>query len=323
MSVDFKKLKSFVKIIDTGSLSRAANIVRIAQPALSRQISELEAHFKQKLLIRSNHGISPTEAGLILYRHAQSMLKHLEQAETDVTRAAGSLAGHVSIGLATYSTTAALSLPLLRAVKERYPDIVLYINDNFGHVLSELVMTGKMDMAILYSDQPISGALLDPLFREEMFLIAPASMSFANEADDHLPLAALDGVPLMLPGRTHFLRQLIDVSFTRARSVPRVVAEIESVVTLRSAIDAGLGATILPWSVAESLRGDNAVTVRRLTNPAISATISLCISDHLPLSEPAAVVHNVLKDLVASYLNDNPAVGLSAPALAPRRPPKP
>jgi LysR family nitrogen assimilation transcriptional regulator len=71
MSVDFEKLRNFVKIVDAGSMSRAASILRTAQPALSQQLSALEAHFRQKLLIRSNHGVAPTEAGLALYRHAQ------------------------------------------------------------------------------------------------------------------------------------------------------------------------------------------------------------------------------------------------------------
>jgi LysR family transcriptional regulator, nitrogen assimilation regulatory protein len=88
MSVDFKKLKSFVKIVDTGSVSRAAGILRVAQPALSQQIASLEQHFKHQLLLRSNVGITPTEAGLILYRHAQIMLKQIEQAQTDIDRSA-------------------------------------------------------------------------------------------------------------------------------------------------------------------------------------------------------------------------------------------
>jgi len=114
MSVDFKKLRNFVKIIDAGSMSRAASILRTAQPALSQQLSALEAHFRQKLLIRSNHGVAPTEAGRTLYRHAQILLKQLDQAEADVVRSASTIGGHVSIGLATYGATGAISLPLLK-----------------------------------------------------------------------------------------------------------------------------------------------------------------------------------------------------------------
>ena len=97
MSIDFKKLKSFVSVVDAGSMSRAANALRIAQPALSQHIASLEAHFKHKLLLRSNTGIAPTEAGFALYRHAQAMLKQLELAQRDVTRATASLQGQVSV----------------------------------------------------------------------------------------------------------------------------------------------------------------------------------------------------------------------------------
>lgn len=293
--------------------------MRIAQPALSRQISELEAHFKQKLLIRSNHGISPTEAGLILYRHAQSMLKQLEQTETDVIRAATSLAGHVSIGLATYSTTSALSIPLLRAVRERYPAIILYINDNFGHVLSELVMTGKMDMAIIYTDDPIIGTRLEPLFREELVLIAPPSIAIEGVGDS-LPLSALQETPLLLPSRVHYLRQVIDASFNRARIVPRVVAEIESIATLRAALGDGLGATILPWTVASTMADGTSSATRRLTNPAIGATISLCISDHLPLSEPAVAVLDILRKVMGELIASQQGKGITEPLPTIRRP---
>ncbi len=137
MSVDFKKLKSFVKIIDTGSVSRAASILRVAQPALSQQIASLEQHFKHQLLIRSNVGITPTEAGLILYRHAQIMLKQIDQASIEIDQSAKSVAGRVSIGLATYSSSSSLSLPLLKEMRARYPQIIVHINDSFGHILSE------------------------------------------------------------------------------------------------------------------------------------------------------------------------------------------
>src|SRR5262245_41417102 len=101
--MDTRRLKSFLKIVDTGSLTRAAAALNIAQPALSQQLQSLEAHFRQKLLIRSQQGVKPTEAGRVLYRHAQAILKQFDQAETDVKRSSTSLSGHVSVGLAPYS----------------------------------------------------------------------------------------------------------------------------------------------------------------------------------------------------------------------------
>ena len=201
MSVDFTKLKSFVKIVDAGSVSRAASLLRTAQPALSQQIAALESHFKHKLLTRSNTGITPTEAGLVLYRHAQLLLKQIEQAKIDIDNSSKSLAGRVSIGLATYSTSSALSLPILKEIKSLHPQIIVHINDSFGHVLSELIMTGKMDMAIIYGSEPIKGVTLRPLFREELFLVSPPGTAFDKPSSEALPLSALADVPLLLPSR--------------------------------------------------------------------------------------------------------------------------
>lgn len=300
MSVDFRKLRTFVRVVDTGSMSRAASSLSMAQPALSQHIASLEAHFKEKLLLRSNKGIAPTEAGFTLYRHAQAMLKQLDQAQRDVTQATKSLKGHVSIGLATYSGATAFAVPLLQAIAERHPDVLLYINDSFGNVLSELVMAGRLDLALIYSFGPIKGVQLQPLFREEFVLVAPHGMAFAGDPNNPVPLAALSGVKLLLPGSYHFLRRLVDTSFAHIRATPRVAAELESIATLTSALEAGLGATIVPRSAAKVLAASDLLTVRALTKPTVHATISLCSSDHLPLSDAALVVRDIVLRLVTA-----------------------
>lgn len=303
MSVDFRKLRSFVKIVDTGSVSRAAALLRTAQPALSQQIAALEAHFKHKLLIRSNVGITPTEAGLILYRHAQLMLKQIDQAQTDINQSAKSVAGRVSIGLATYSTSSALSLPILKEMKARHPDVVVHINDSFGHILSELIMTGKMDMALIYAADPIKGVTLQPLFREQMFLVSPPGAELPGDPSEPLPLTSVDALPLLLPSKGHLLRRLIDEAFARARAHPQVLSEIESVPALDAAVREGLGSTILPASVVTETSYFAGTQVRALTKPVIEATVSLCVSDHLPLSEPALAARAVLLEIVAKLMS--------------------
>ncbi|QCJ01142.1 nitrogen assimilation transcriptional regulator NAC [Agrobacterium larrymoorei] len=305
MSVDFKKLKSFVKIIDTGSVSRAASILRVAQPALSQQIASLEQHFKHQLLIRSNVGITPTEAGLILYRNAQIMLKQIEQTQIDIDQSARSLSGRVSIGLATYSSSSALSLPLIKAMRARFPDITVHINDSFGHILSELIMTGKMDMALIYTSDPIKGVSLRPLFREEMYLVSPAGMTLPEAPGKALPLSSLDAMPLLLPSKSHFLRRLIDDAVGRARAKPEVISELESIPALSAAVLDGLGSTILPASVVLETTSFQGAQMHPLTKPVIDATVSLCTSDHLPLSEPALAARSVLLEIVAKMQSEH------------------
>jgi LysR family transcriptional regulator, nitrogen assimilation regulatory protein len=310
MTVNFKTLNSFVKAVDSRSLSAAASLLHIAQPALSQQISLLEAHFNRKLLIRSNVGVTPTDAGRELYRHAVMMLKQLEQAEFEVPRTANIVSGNVSAGLATYSSISVLSTPLLKRVRLEYPHINLFINDNFGLVLSEMVMAGGMDMAVIYGTPSIKGVTVQPLLVEELFLIAPAATILPLDGDGAIVLSALRETELLLPGRTHFLRQLIEKAFERVGVRPRVAAEIESVATLREAIAAGLGATILPWAVANTFTGSRAPVVRRVVEPTIQATVSLCVPDQNQMSDSALAVADILAQLVRELASSGQAHGI-------------
>jgi LysR family transcriptional regulator, nitrogen assimilation regulatory protein len=300
--MDTRRLSAFVKIVDTGSLTRAADNLHVAQPALSQQVAALEAHFGKRLLIRSKRGVIPTEAGIALYRHAQIILRQLSQARTDVGQSMQTVAGAVSLGLAPYSAGAALALPLLRLVRERYPGIVLHINENFGGVISELVMTGKMDMALIYQPGQIRGLKFELMFEEELFLLSSHRPGSLQSEEVHL--AALEGMPLLLPSRIHTIRKLVDSAFERAGITPNLVAEIESATTLASAVDSGIGATILPWSsasdIADSQRRSSGrdLFFARITEPNLTARVAICTPDQLAMSDAAIAVHALILEIV-------------------------
>ena len=296
--MDTRRLRSFVKIVDTGSLTRAAAILHVAQPALSQQVAALEAQFGQRLLIRSKRGVAPTEAGRALYRHAQLILRQVAQAQSDVAQSGSQLSGLVSVGLAPYSTGGELALPLLRLVRARYPRIVLHINENFGGVISEMVMTGRMDMAVIYEPGAIRGVTFKPMFEEALVVAVPATIPVPGSVDSPVPLAALAGVPLMLPSRIHTIRQAVEAAFARARIEPTLIAEIESVATLGSALASGLGATILPASTARRVAAGAGVTLRRIAKPEIRVKVSLCTADQLAISDAALAVQDLLFELV-------------------------
>lgn len=98
--MNFRRLKYFVKIVDIGSLTQAAEVLHIAQPALSQQVATLEGEFNQQLLIRTKRGVTPTDAGKILYTHARAILRQCEQAQLAVHNVGQALSGQVSIGFA-------------------------------------------------------------------------------------------------------------------------------------------------------------------------------------------------------------------------------
>ncbi len=297
--MNLRRLKYFVKIVDIGSLTQAAEILHIAQPALSQQIVTLEGEFRQQLLLRSKRGVTPTEAGRVLYRHAQLMLKQFEQAQADVRNSGRALSGQVSVGLAPGTAASALALPLLKTVRARHPEVVLYLNENLGTTLCEQVGNGRMDMAVLYGGRSIEQGLnFEPLLTEELMLVTSG-----GRAGDPQPVALADlrEVELLLPRAHNYLRQYVDAAFASLQMVPLVVAEIESAATLSAAVASGVAATVLPASAARAVAESIQARVCRIVAPVIEVPLALCSSDRLPLSEPAQAVRAIILELVDGF----------------------
>lgn len=296
--MNLRRLRYFVKIVDVGSLTQAADLLHVAQPALSQQLATLEGEVRQQLLTRTKRGVTPTEAGRALYRHAQIILRQCEQARMDLLSASQGLTGAVSVGLAPGTAAAQLALPLLRAVRSRHPGILLYLNETYGTTLSELIMNGRMDLAVLYGGRTqVHGLSFTPLLREELHVVGPGTEP-ALPSD--VPLTMLDELDLYLARPYNVVRRMVDEAFAGAGLTPRVVAEVESASTLTAVIAEGLGATILPESMARQIAAATGGWLSRIVQPVIAAPLALCQSDHLPLSEPAAAIRDILRELVTA-----------------------
>lgn len=295
--MNLRRLKYFVKIVDIGSMTQAADVLHIAQPALSQQLATLEGEVRQQLLVRTKRGVTPTEAGKVLYRHAQLILRQCEQAQVDMDAAGRGLSGAVALGLAPGTAAAGLSLPLLRTVRARHPGVLLYLNETYGSTLSELVMNGRMDLAVLYGGRvAVHGLRFLPLMKEQLYVVGPSSLP---APPPQVPLRALAEMDLYLARPYNVVRKMVDEAFAGIGMAPRVVAEIESASTLTAVIADGLGATILPESMARTVVGSCDAWQCQIIEPAIDAPLALCQSDHLPLSEPAQAIKEILLELVA------------------------
>ena len=297
--MNLRRLQYFVKIVDIGSLTQAADILHIAQPALSQQLATLEGEVHQQLLVRTKRGVTPTEAGRVLYRHAQLILRQCEQARVEMQAASQRLTGAVAVGLAPGTAAASLALPLLRAVRTRHPDLLLYLNETYGTTLSELVMNGRMDLAVLYGGHvPVHGLQFLQLLKERLCLVGPVDMD-APAGD--VPLPRLANTDLFLARPYNVVRRMVDEAFAGLGMTPQIVAEVESASTLTEVIQQGLGATILPESMARQIVASGGAWHRRIVDPVIDAPLALCQSDHLPLSEPAEAVRRIVLELVGSW----------------------
>jgi LysR family tcuABC transcriptional regulator len=254
--VDLRQLRYFAQIVESGSLSKASRLLYVAQPALSQQLSKLESEVGKPLLRRSSRGVAPTENGLALYHHARFMLRQLEQAMSIARQETGAVHGMVSVGLPA-TTVAALGLPLVRRVRERFPGILLNVVEGMSGHLGQMIRVGRLDLAILFGNDIAPDLAVEPLLDEELFVMLPKHSTLVPARRTSLTIAEAAALPLILPTSEHGLRRRIATEFENRGLPIRIVAEIDSLSLLMSCVYDGIGATIKPMSAVylEGKRG--------------------------------------------------------------------
>lgn len=242
--MELRQMRYFVRVVELGGMSRAALELDVVQSTLSQQISRLESELSTRLLQRSSKGVVPTEAGLAFFREAQLTLRHAEQAARAAQQSR--LSGTVSVGLAP-TTASVLGVPLMRAMRERYPDVRLHMVESLSGHLSAMLNARQLDLAVLFHTDVARRWSVTPLLEEKLFFIR-SRQGLASGAPTRIRMAQLKTTPLILPTGTHGLRSTLDAAFAQARCKPTLVAEIDSLSMLMEAVDAGLGCTLQPWA---------------------------------------------------------------------------
>jgi LysR family nitrogen assimilation transcriptional regulator len=297
--MNLRRLKYFVKIVDIGSLTQAAEVLHIAQPALSQQVATLEGEMDQQLLIRTKRGVTPTEAGKILYTHARTILRQCEQAQLAVNNVGQTLSGHVSIGLAPGTAASSITMPLLQAVRAELPEVLVYLHENSGSVLNDKLLNGQLDMAVLY-DRPVAGITSQPLLKEDLYLVGTRDCPGQS-----VDLTAVAEMNLYLPRDYSAVRVRVDEAFSLRRLTAKIIGEIDSISTLTAAIASGMGVTVLPESAARSLCSAANGWMARITTPSMSLPLSLNMSARGSLSPQAQAVKEILMSLVSKPSLEN------------------
>lgn len=123
-AMDLRQLRYFVKVVECGNVTHASEALHVAQPAVSQQMRNLEQDLGMQLLERSVRGVAPTAAGRTLYQHALELLRQADGTRELLRRDADTPQGRVTVGMPS-STARVLAIPLARAVRDRYPGIML------------------------------------------------------------------------------------------------------------------------------------------------------------------------------------------------------
>ena len=305
--MELRQLRYFVRIVELGSMGRAALDLNMVQSALSQHISRLESELSTRLLQRTAKGAVPTEAGLAFFREAQLALRHADLAARAAQQAR--LTGSVSVGLSP-TTASVLGVPLMRAMHARYPDVRLHMVGSLSGHLSNMLNARQLDLAVLFDTQPARRWSVLPLLEERLFLIRSARHNAAQPLTGKVALAQLGDEPLILPTGPHGLRSRLDTAFAQARVVPRIAMEIDSLALLMDAVDMGLGTTIQPWA-AVGRYGDAAqrFVLAEIEDESAYRPAALCSLSDDELSPAALAARVVLGDCVRELVRSGQWVG--------------
>lgn len=256
--MDLKQLEYFVRVAELGSFTRAAGVLNIAQPALSRQVRLLEVELRQNLLLRNGRGVTMTEAGKVLLEHGRGILHQVERAREDLGRVQGSLAGRVAVGMPP-SIARMLTVPLTHAFRQRLPNAALSISEGLTISMLDGLQTGRLDIALLYNPTANPDLDIQPVMEEELFLIGPRTSAPPTKVSPKssstkkrtaptraVTLQEVCDLPLIIPSRPNALRMLVETEMARIGCKPRISLEIDGVAAILDLINDGAGYAVLP-----------------------------------------------------------------------------
>ncbi|HEU5023394.1 MAG TPA: LysR family transcriptional regulator [Spirillospora sp.] len=293
--MDLKQLKAVVTVAEVGSVTRAAEILHLVQPALTRQIRMLEQELGVPLFERTRQGMHPTEAGTAVVARARRALHELERARVEVQPAPGVVAGAVTVGLLE-STLDLLAEPFVAAVAREHPGVEVRLMTAFSGHLQQWLDDGDLDLALLYNLDRPPRLNTHPLVLEDLWAVAPPTEGLRGSRP--VQMAQVAEHPLVLPADGHALRCLIDRAAAQADVKLHVAVQTNSLPVQKRLVAAGHGWTILPAvAVAEDIaRG--ALSGAPLSDPRVRRSIVLAAQRAATTPPPVKAVAFILIHLI-------------------------
>jgi LysR family nitrogen assimilation transcriptional regulator len=293
--MELRQLRYFVAIVDHGSLSRAALVLHVAQPALTQQLRQLEEELGAQLLHRSAQGVLSTDAGKVFYAHAQAILKQVADARAAVVQSTTRPSGSVTLGL-PHSISGALALPLLTAARATYPEITLQLTEEISGSLSDQLKSGRLNLAVLFDDGQPGQFAATALVEEDLMFICRAGSAFAPPGAS-LSLREALASTLILPAHQQGVRPQIEQVARQAALALTDIIEINSIAILKSALLADIGATLLPLAPLQEEIERGALAAWPVHSPSIARSVTLCASRSIPLTNAAAAIGKLVRQV--------------------------
>lgn len=293
--MDIKQLQYFIRVAESGSVTRAAALLGMSQPALSWQIGKLETELTVPLFSRNGRGVVLTDAGALFLRRAKALAEDADRARREMREFTDHPAGVVTVGLPP-SVAAIIVMPMVERLNRRFPKIKLQIVEGYSGYVCEWLQDGRIDVGIVYGAGGTPSVDCQPLVSERLYLLEAADG--ATRGDDKIQFCRLGDIPLILPSPPHAIRRLIDQFSARHHLTLNIRMEVSAFASITNLVTGGHGATILPIAPMISEVRDGRLKAREIVNPSLSQVVGVAASTQRPTAATQAVM-DVIRDVTA------------------------
>ncbi|MGB3068851.1 MAG: LysR substrate-binding domain-containing protein [Ottowia sp.] len=293
--MDLKQLRAFVTVAETGNVTRAASLLNLVQPAVSRQLRLLEEDLGTELFDRSRHGMQLTSSGTTMLEYARRILNEVERAKAEIQPTEGPVSGIVSIGLLA-STSDLLATRLATEVAQRYPHIRLRLTIGYAGHLQHWIEAGDIDAALLYGRKETPSLQVKALIEESLWVVAAPSAGLSHRRP--LALSRVAREPFVLPAAPQGLRAAIEHAAAEADITLQVFAETNALSVQKELVAQGHGWTILPAVAVTNEVERGLLCAAPLARPGLKRTIVLAAPSSRQATAPVRCVVGVLVDCV-------------------------
>jgi LysR family nitrogen assimilation transcriptional regulator len=299
--MELKPLDWFLCVAETGSLSKAALDLEVSQSMLSRGIHDLEQELGQRLFHRTGRGMYPTEFGQRMLPIARRATLEVARFNNEAKALRGKLSGTVAIGLPG-SVAARLVAPLVRLSRERYPELALRFVEGLSGGIEERLAARRIDIGLVFLPRSRAGRGMVPLASSNLYFVGPRGDPVT--ARRAVPLAQIAGRPIMLPGRPHSVRTMVEDVCAERGVALTMLCEIESLLAIKETVAAGCGYTIAGYdSVANDVKAGR-LQASAIKDPTISRLLVMTTGPKNSLTTAARAVAGLVvavgADLVRS-----------------------
>lgn len=300
--MDLKELRNFMRVARAGSVSRAADELRLAQPALSRQIGKLERELGVSLFARHGRGVRLTAAGSLLLERAESIVQLVHETREEIREDRSPAGGRVTLGVPP-AAGRLLIPPFVKQFQKTWPQITLHMREGVTSSLQEWLLEKRIDIAILHNPPHLEALNISPILTERMHVVGPPHHGQGRRPHTTFRIGDLAELPLILPSMAHNNRRLVEQAALEHGVRLRIKLEVDSVSFAKAMVEQGLGYTILTYAAVQDELARKRLTAYPIVRPALATRVTIVTPrDQPPKTTQLAseTLHEVCRALVRS-----------------------